>query len=180
MRIEEKELLDHLVLKADLLVLKSLVNIAFDGINDAKYIIEAAIGGFRLGQLDLKWDDKLEEYWVNPNEFYDWCVEKELDKFSEDIFRYHLFSNPKEKIETQTTRDLQPKQEDRIKTLAIVAMKIHYNPNISIDELVNDKDVKIFGCAGSYTPRTVKKWIVEGFPQFKKPPGRPSKSVTSK
>lgn len=66
---------------------------------------------------------------------------------------------------------------------AIAALKWRDNPNISITELANDPDIKLFGYSnGSYTIRTVMLWLSEvdpRSPEVKKTPFRKTNATTA-
>lgn len=66
---------------------------------------------------------------------------------------------------------------------AIAALKWRDNPNISITDLANDPDIKLFGYNnGSYTIRTVKLWLSEVDPrppEVKKTPFRKTNATAA-
>ncbi|MBS0624372.1 MAG: hypothetical protein JSS62_07130 [Verrucomicrobia bacterium] len=182
-----------LLLKADMWLLSTAIFLVLDLqineytslLNESKAsecheIHQLAVGSFQAKNLTLLWDPITYDYWVNPDEFLSWCIKKEicnestLIDFYVNTVRPDKLSDASSKI--SQFRKKHPATVSKEKTLALVATKIAKNPDIILDELVNDKQIRSNEYSGSYDLTTLKKWIQEAYPQFRKSVGRPTKS----
>jgi hypothetical protein len=188
----------ELMLKADLWKLTTAIFLVTDVMiddytsikdeteaNEQNEIYQLAVGSFRAEKLVLLWDDRENDYWVDPDAFIIWCMVKEICPTSSMITVYKKIyaTDPNFSIEALSDADshayserrerkLQPKQEDKIKVLTIADIIMKKKPTHTLDSLLEDEDLE--PVAANYTPKTVESWITEKYPHLKRPIGRPS------
>lgn len=194
--INEQLYPSELLLNADMWLLSTAVSLVLDlNINEYSSLLnekeaskalelhQMAVGSFQAKNLNLIWDSIAYDYWVNPDEFLLWCIGKKIadestlvDFYKDNVMKYPSMRLVDAYDKIMSFRKPHSAKISNERTLALVELKLAQKPDLTLDELVRDKQIRSIGQSINYTDFTIKKWIQEAFSQFQRPSGRPTKS----